>query len=203
MLFYAPGRTKEFNPFLLQRTFYGAYDENVCLDWSSDSRVLAAGSRDMCTRVYAAEHFVNLNTYNLGGHSETIVGCFFELNSLNMYTVGRNGRLNVWECDTKLNGLIPFVEEEEEPEDDEDEFTGKSKKKEVETTEDGRPIRKIYVNYRKTAKHAIRDALEANVAVGLLSCDYNKHNKILVCGFSNGSFLLHELPQFNLIHSLR
>ena len=38
--------------------------------------------------------------------------------------------------------------------------------------------------------------------MGLLSCDYHKTNKILVTAFSNGSFLLHELPQFNLIHSL-
>ena len=38
LLFHAPGRTKEFNPFVLQRTFYGAYDEVVSIDWSSDSR---------------------------------------------------------------------------------------------------------------------------------------------------------------------
>lgn len=52
-------------------------------------------------------------------------------------------------------------------------------------------------------RFSIRDALEANSPVGLLSCDYNKNIKILVTGFSNGSFLLHELPQFNLIHSLK
>ncbi len=44
--------------------------------------------------------------------------------------------------------------------------------------------------------------LETSQPVGLLSCDYHKANRILVTGFSNGSFLLHELPQFNLIHSL-
>ena len=38
LLFHAPGRTKEFNPFVLHRTFYGAYDEVVSVDWSSDSR---------------------------------------------------------------------------------------------------------------------------------------------------------------------
>jgi periodic tryptophan protein 2 len=47
LLYHTPGRSKEFNPFLFQRTFYGAYDENVCLDWTSDSRVLIAGSKDM------------------------------------------------------------------------------------------------------------------------------------------------------------
>jgi periodic tryptophan protein 2 len=86
LIFHAPGRTKEFNPFLLQRTLYGAYDINVCLDWSSDSRVLIVGSNDMCSRVYAVDYkaFTNLKTYNLGGHSEAIVGCFFEKDSLNV-----------------------------------------------------------------------------------------------------------------------
>ena len=41
LLFHAPGRTKEFNPFVLHRTFYGAYDEVVSIDWSSDSRFLS------------------------------------------------------------------------------------------------------------------------------------------------------------------
>ena len=38
LLFHAPGRTKEFNPFVLQRTFFGAYDETVSIDWSTDSK---------------------------------------------------------------------------------------------------------------------------------------------------------------------
>lgn len=37
-VFHAPGKTKEFNPFVLYRTFYGAYDETVCIDWTTDSR---------------------------------------------------------------------------------------------------------------------------------------------------------------------
>lgn len=92
---------------MLIRTFYGAYDENVCLDWTSDSKVLIAGSKDMSSRIYATEGFKNLNCYVLGGHSESVVGCFFEKDSLNAYTIGKNGRLNVWESDTELKNLIP------------------------------------------------------------------------------------------------
>ena len=84
LLFHSPGHTKEFNPFQLQRTFYGAYDETVCLDWTSDSRVLVAGSRDMSSRVHATDFYKNLTCYVLGGHSEALVGCFFEKDSLNV-----------------------------------------------------------------------------------------------------------------------
>ena len=111
LLYHAPGKNKEFNPFLLIRTFYGAYDDNVCLDWTSDSRVLIAGSKDMSSRIFATEGFTNLNCYVLGGHSESVVGCFFEKDSLNAYTIGKNGRLNVWESDTELKNLIPKKDE--------------------------------------------------------------------------------------------
>ncbi len=84
LIYQTPGHGKEFNPFVLQRTFYGAYDETTCLDWSSDSRVLIAGSKDMSSRVHATERFSNLICYVLGGHNEEIIGCFFEKNSLNV-----------------------------------------------------------------------------------------------------------------------
>jgi len=38
LVFHAPGQTIEFNPFVLYHTFYGAYDETTCIDWTSDSR---------------------------------------------------------------------------------------------------------------------------------------------------------------------
>ena len=40
LVFHAPGKTKEFNPFVLYKTFYGALDDTVCIDWTSDSRYL-------------------------------------------------------------------------------------------------------------------------------------------------------------------
>lgn len=214
LLFHAPGRTKEFNPFLLQRTFYGAYDENVCLDWTSDSSCLVAGSLDMSSRVHATDHFKNLSVYALGGHSEIMVGCFFEKDSLNLYTISRNGRLNVWECDTRLDGLVKREKYELEDEETKAEelFPGKNDNESDDLNENvndedsdnnhAEPKKKFYIHYRKKSKLSIRDALEANTPVVLLSCDFHKSNKILVSGFSNGSFLLHELPEFNLIHSL-
>lgn len=37
-VFHAPGKTYEFNPFVLYKTFPGHVDDAVSLDWSSDSR---------------------------------------------------------------------------------------------------------------------------------------------------------------------
>ena len=40
------------------------------------------------------------------------------------------------------------------------------------------------------------------MAPELTSCAYHKLSHILVSGFSNGTFMIHEMPDFNLIHSL-
>ena len=51
-------------------------------------------------------------------------------------------------------------------------------------------------NYKETFEGADRGAL-------LLCADYHQKTHMLVAGFSNGHFYLHEMPDFNLIHSLR
>lgn len=40
---------------IMERVFTGAYDETTCLDWSTDSRILAVGSKDMSTKLYPLE----------------------------------------------------------------------------------------------------------------------------------------------------
>ncbi|CAG2197245.1 PWP2 [Mytilus edulis] len=189
MLFHAPGKTREFNPFVLQRTFYGAYDETVCIDWTTDSRVLCVGSKDMNTRVYGAQHFKNLVVYSMGGHRDAIVGSFFEADSLDLYSISQCGHLCVYECDTDLDGLIPYkptrTEEQEENKDKTDENT------------EGKVL------YKRLAKHSFKDCRpEGSSYPRVTSVDYHKSTHILVTGFLDGSFFLHEMPDFNLIHSL-
>lgn len=52
-VFKAPGPySGEYNAFIMERVFHGAYDETTCLDWSFDSKILAVGSKDMATKLY-------------------------------------------------------------------------------------------------------------------------------------------------------
>ena len=39
--------------------------------------------------------------------------------------------------------------------------------------------------------------------IELSSADYHAERKVLVTGFTNGAFLIHEMPDVTLIHSLR
>lgn len=53
-------------------------------------------------------------------------------------------------------------------------------------------------------RHSYKESLGEGARVSkLTSVAFQKETHILVSGFKDGSFYLHELPDFNLIHSLR
>lgn len=99
----------------MRRYFYGAHDDISWIDWSSDSKVLVVGSKDNSTKIYAVDLYKNFRPYLLGGHTDSIVGCFFEENSLDVNTVGKNGQLCIWQCSLALDELIP-IDADTEPE---------------------------------------------------------------------------------------
>lgn len=206
MMYHAPGKKREFNAFVLDTTYYGAYDETTCIDWTDDSKCFAIGSKDMSAWVFGAERWANLIYYALGGHKDTVVACFFEENSLDLYTVSRDGTLRVWQCDTGLDGLKPrppkdATEDRDKSEKDlEDEFTEAQKGKEIHgeisgnEKKDGNKVR-----YSCAAKYFFNKEGDFN---NLTAAAYHKKIHLLVTGFASGIFHLHELPEFNLIHSL-
>ena len=237
LVYRAPGpSSRDYGPFALERVLKGAYDDTTCLTWSSCSQIIAVGSKDTTTRIYALQKFKNLKVYCLGGHSEPIVNVFFEKDSLACYTLSRNGHLLHWKpslerddleeaCTSRKNeseskeGKIENDEEESDnqySDDEAQEQNEENKKSLTATTEE--TINKFF--YTRVARHFLRDALpqeeknnenEFDVAVKrkgqayLTASDYHKTANILVTGFSNGVFLIHEVSMndVNLIHSLR
>ncbi|XP_038835303.1 periodic tryptophan protein 2 homolog [Salvelinus namaycush] len=204
LMYHAPGRNREFNAFVLDKSYYGPYDETTCIDWTDDSKCFVVGSKDMSTWVFGAERWSNLIYYSLGGHKDIIVGCFFEKDSLDLYTVSQDGTLCVWESDTELDGLVlrktrlPVERGEEERGEGEEEeprgevIRGKGERpKEKEGTKN--------VRYKQRSKHFFNKEGDFN---NLTAAAFHKPTHILVTGFASGIFHLHELPEFNLIHSL-
>lgn len=57
------------------------------------------------------------------------------------------------------------------------------------------------LSFKLLARHYLRDSM-SGIRVTLTAAAYHRQTHILVTGFSNGSFLIHELPEVNLIHSL-
>ncbi|XP_004562678.3 PWP2 small subunit processome component [Maylandia zebra] len=212
LMYHAPGKKREFNAFVLDKSYYGPYDETTCIDWTDDSKCFVVGSKDMSTWVFGAERWANLIYYSLGGHKDIVVGCFFEKDSLDLYTVSQDGTLCVWESNTELDGLIlkksqdkPKLprqgeEEEEEESEERDKVEGEEGeviRGKVETAKERE--KKKNVRYKMMSKHFFNKEGDFN---NLTAAAYHKPNHILVTGFASGIFHLHELPEFNLIHSL-
>lgn len=75
----------------------------------------------------------------------------------------------------------------------------KIKQKEIVPKDD-----KTFISYRKLSKHYLNDHLkEEHNNLKMTVADYHKTIKILVTGFSNGSFLIFETVGLSLIHSLK
>uniref|UniRef100_A0A8B9HTP6 PWP2 small subunit processome component n=1 Tax=Astyanax mexicanus TaxID=7994 RepID=A0A8B9HTP6_ASTMX len=203
LMYHAPGKNREFNAFVLDKSYYGPYDETTCIDWTDDSKCFAVGSKDMSTWIFGAERWANLIYYSLGGHRDIIVGCFFEKDSLDLYTVSQDGTLCVWESDAELEDLRKgsrYLERkkmeeerkrraEEEAHDDNEEDCDI-----VELGEDGEP--------RGEVIKGSADSPQEGICGNLTAAAFHKDMHILVTGFASGAFHLHELPEFNLIHSL-
>ncbi|KAI4458257.1 wd40 repeat protein [Holotrichia oblita] len=197
--------------------FHAAYDETTCVDWSSDSKVIAVGSKDMTVKLYPLDKWSNFKIYSLGSHTDSIVSCFFENNSLDLISISKNGQMCVWESsmetsDFKLIEAPPSKKQksaEDSDEDDidvskvpertEEELASALKDVRVEDNDVGQD--KLY--YKRIARHYLGDAARKDDRKAMLtSASYHKTTKVLVTGFSSGAFFIHEMPECNLIHSL-
>uniref|UniRef100_H3CZ41 PWP2 small subunit processome component n=1 Tax=Tetraodon nigroviridis TaxID=99883 RepID=H3CZ41_TETNG len=197
LMYHAPGKRREFNAFVLDKSYYGPYDETTCIDWTDDSRCFAVGSKDMSTWVFGAERWSNLIYYSLGGHKDVVVGCFFHKDSLDLYTVSQDGTLCVWESDTQPDALV-LTQSQDKDRTGEGQEDGEA---EVIRGKPGVPKdqERKSVRYKLISKHFFNKDGDFN---NLTAAAFHKPSHILVTGFASGIFHLHELPDFNLIHSL-
>uniref|UniRef100_A0A8B9HX14 PWP2 small subunit processome component n=1 Tax=Astyanax mexicanus TaxID=7994 RepID=A0A8B9HX14_ASTMX len=204
LMYHAPGKNREFNAFVLDKSYYGPYDETTCIDWTDDSKCFAVGSKDMSTWIFGAERWANLIYYSLGGHRDIIVGCFFEKDSLDLYTVSQDGTLCVWESDAELEDLRKgsrYLErkkmEEERKRRAEEEPRGEVIKGSADSPQEVEGIKNV--RFKQKSKHFFSTE---GICGNLTAAAFHKDMHILVTGFASGAFHLHELPEFNLIHSL-
>lgn len=214
--------TGEFRSFILKRVFKKSHDTTTCIDWSDCSRILAVGSKDTTTKVYSIEYLNNFNMMSLGGHTDKIVGVFFEKKSLDLITVSRNGQICLWEANLDLDEVVTSelqisskkkrklmkdserdqsedeIDEKDAIEKDNDEDPEEEDIEKKDSKEESTKLR-----FNKLGRHYIGDAIRSkHHSVRISAVQYHKESKLLISGFSNGIFFLHEMPDVNLIHTL-
>ncbi|KAK9700457.1 WD domain, G-beta repeat [Popillia japonica] len=214
----APGPfTGEYNAFIMEKVFHAAYDETTCVDWSSDSKVIAVGSKDMTVKLYPLDKWSNFKIYSLGSHTDSIVSCFFEKNSLDLISISKNGQMCVWESSMETNDFkqieAPPSKKQKSAEDLDEDDIDVSKVPERTEEELAAALKDVRVEdnaveedklyYKRIARHYLGDAPRKDDRKAILTAaSYHKTTKVLVTGFSSGAFFIHEMPDCNLIHSL-
>ncbi|KAG9473018.1 hypothetical protein GDO78_015312 [Eleutherodactylus coqui] len=195
LMYHAPGKRREFNAFVLEKSYFGPVDDTMCVDWTDDSKCFAVGSKDMTTWVFSAEPLENAARFSIGGHKEAIVSCFFKDNSLDLYSICGAGTIRIWKSNFELTDLRPRKPRKERPLNEMDVENGEKIRGSVKEEDDD--SEKLY--YNSNGKHHLNKAGDFTM---LTAAAFHKKLRILVSGFANGTFHIHELPDVNLIHSL-
>jgi len=220
-IWYTPSTRREFCPFRLNRNLSGGYhDETTSLDWSSDSRSLIIGSKDLSTRVFYKIRSRYMSTSTLSGHRDIILGAFFSNTNQQAYTVARDGAVFTWSYDEVISDGIELEEKDakkkkknrhlksknshddeihEIREDDNDDEGDSSDDSDDDEGVDP-SVGKIVQKKRKWALREREFLWDPQTIVS--SVDFNKLTQLLVVGFSSGVFGLYEMPGCINLHRL-
>ena len=212
-VWHAPGLRREFSPFVLHRTYTGLGDAVISIQWSSDSSVIMASSKNGTVRIWTTQTVENYVPITLSGHKSSAVGAYFEKlppggdgRLRKVYTVSSDGAVVVWTCsysdesddDKKKqndfldssNAAVNFFGGSTT-----NDFFSSSKNKMLssdKTQADHLPK----ATWSTTARHYFYQ--DSDVTATNFSSSHN----LLIVGFASGLFGLYELPSMSNIHTL-
>ena len=112
----------------------------------------------------------------------------------------------LWEASLQASDLKPKEEKSEVKKDDENEDDDVPEQdqnvQELEAKTESNSKSKLF--YSRSSRHFLKDALplDSKAKVDLTSADFHAKLKLLVTGFDSGVFLIHDMPDLTLIHSL-
>lgn len=188
------GHERELSPFKIHRVIKSMADDVTCHDWSADSKLLAIASRDCILKIACIDKNIHNvpKIINISGHSDTIVKCFFLKNSLDVMVVCRNGHVYHWEASIEPDEYEYEDKRASDADNESDKEGGQS------------PDTKTFLSYRKLSRQYLLNHIKSSRDTGLYltAADYHLSNNLLVTGFSNGAFLLQEVPDLSVIYSL-
>ncbi|GMT18851.1 hypothetical protein PFISCL1PPCAC_10148, partial [Pristionchus fissidentatus] len=178
-----------FSPLNLQKTYKVSNEPLTCLAWSSDSRLICVGGQDKQVKVVGSKTIANASVHTLGGHKADIVATQFFDGNYDIVSVDRRGLANTWKCNLKEEDIVYG----------ECPSTATAREKENEEGKEG----VVRIKYEKNTRCYLSDHNGEGRHIDVSSCKFHPASSLLVTAFANGVFVLHELPSFSLIHSLR
>jgi periodic tryptophan protein 2 len=182
-LWKTPGYKREFQPFVLEKTIGGHYDDITSITWKNDSTQFLTTSRDMTTRLYSLDDVGE--RVLMSGHTDVVLGAYFFKDSI--YTVSRDGALYEYQYEKPSFNQKKGEDESKKQKLAKGERINKDSKNPKETVRKLRTARREYFNQNQK----------------VVSCAFHKETGILAVGFDGGVFGIWELPDFINIQTLR
>ena len=213
-VWYTPNHLrKEFAPLVLHRTYTGQSSDVTRLEWSTDSSVIMAASRDCTVRIWTVHTTRNYQPVTLSGHRTTVIGAYFgyddQLRIDRCYTISEDGTLVTWQAkyenDDDVNENIDMAPDDFEAQVDEavDFFTGGSaaevKFRGLSDSErqqsQGHEL--VHARWSHKTRHYFQEQ-----GANIVTTSYCRRAQLLAVGFSTGIFGLYEMPSVANIHTL-
>lgn len=181
-----PSFEKQMNPMQLHRKYGGCHDDITTIGWSPESNFVAVGAKDLTVRIFSLHPIEGYQPALLTGHKDSLVGVFFtsqstseasalvEKSPVNLYTVSRDGALLGWTF-RKTPGALPA------------------------SLLDVPPETVVWAG----GMWSLEDKnFFMQRSARVTAADYHQATGVLVVGLSNGVFELHQLPEFQMLHTL-
>ncbi|KAB7507004.1 Periodic tryptophan protein 2-like protein [Armadillidium nasatum] len=184
---------------------YPCSNKIVCICWSHDSRLLCYGSNDMTIHVVGFVKFENLRDCQIGGHTNIVIGSYFQSNNYDLFTVTRHGFLSMWSCSMKVEDLIVaknlFKRKPENPDSEDDVVPDEENNEDMEKI--AKKKRTRFLTYSRKSKTSLSKYLKKE-NVTATSSSYKPETRVMVVAFGSGDFLILDLSgdDHHLIHVL-
>ncbi|TPP63498.1 WD40-repeat-containing subunit of the 18S rRNA processing complex [Fasciola gigantica] len=174
ILFHAPCDKRLFNHLEIYRVCYGFTDDVTSIDWTSDSKVFAAGCADNTCRIFSVHKLKNLVVYGLSMHKNPIIGAFFYKDSMDLLSVSSDGEVCSWEATVRLEDLEAASQNDQE---------------------------KVLFKLMKRHRHI--PTTETGAQALITAVAFHKTLRLLVSGFDSGILMLHTMPEFTVISEVK
>ncbi|KAK8793424.1 hypothetical protein WA158_004783 [Blastocystis sp. Blastoise] len=185
-----PSEQRHFAPMELVKEYAGHSDDITCIDWSKDGRYLVTGSLDTTVRLWSVEHFNGFESLTLSGHHEKIVGAYLSEDDKSIYSICSDGGVFEWNWNVMTDEQYEQIKLSHNP-----------KLQKMYNEEEFHPDTETSKYYRGLWKISKKNYIEEKKS-HIETCDFNHETKMLICGFSNGSFGIYTMPGCSMIHTL-
>lgn len=215
-VWFAPNHLrKEFSPLILHRTYTGQSSDTVHIEWSSDSSVIMASSRDGTARIWTTHTTKDYLPVTLSGHKTPVVGSYFSYSAdgskiEGCYTVSEDGALVSWKPNydekAKLEDIdLPpgeFADFQAQMDQAVDFFSGGADPNPARLASGAQASRShAHDLVGRRWKHDSRHYFNQEGST-VMAATYNQRSKLLALGFSSGVFGIYEMPSVSNIHTL-